>query len=196
MKLATIPDAGHVHLIGKGYQGDDHYGLKKLNLGEAFADGYYSKPLSEEDFNNGVARFQSWHIDGPQYKVHTPLFSSFRIIKFPQGEQEVDWADGSGLKKKVQAGRTAVFSTGQLYNMFSDEEKNMADHSWAEYMYYPYEWIRGCRGNPNGLGVACEGNEVPDADMAKIAIENRDPSWTKVVRTLFPLLTALYILRN
>jgi xanthine dioxygenase len=120
-------------------------------------------------------------MDGPLYKANPPMISSFRIIKFPVGEQEVDWADGSGLKKKVPAGRTAFFSTAQLYNLFSEDEKKMVNHSWVEYMFYPYEWIRGCRGNPNGLGVACEDREVSDVELAEHCA-NRDPSWTQVVR--------------
>lgn len=121
------------------------------------------------------------------------MISSFRIIKFPVGEQEVDWADGSGFKKKVRAGRTAFFSTSQLYNLFSENEKNMVDHSSVEYMFYPYEWIRACRGNPNGLGVACEGREVSEEELAELCA-HRDPSWTQVVGE--PLLFEIFLLSN
>ncbi|PSN59192.1 alpha-ketoglutarate dependent dioxygenase [Corynespora cassiicola Philippines] len=178
LKLATVPTAehGHIHLMGKGYQGDDHYGLKKLNLGEAFAGNYYSKPLAEEDFRAGVTRFQSWHMDGPLYKVHPPYISSLRFIQLPDGDQTIEWADGSGLSLKTKPGRTAFFSTSQLYDMLTDEERTMVDNSAVEYMHYPYEWIRGCRGNPNGLNVADEGREKPLEAMEEIA---RDEQWTK-----------------
>ncbi|ELQ32308.1 hypothetical protein OOU_Y34scaffold01193g1 [Pyricularia oryzae Y34] len=158
---SLIPGAGRLYLMGKGYQGEDHFGLKDVTIEEPFADLYYSKPLPKEDFEKGIARFQSWHMDGPQYVVHGPIYTSFRCIKLPEGEQTVDWADGSGLTKKVKPGRTAFFSTAQLYDMLTPEEQQMADHSWCEQMFYPYEWILGCRGNPNGLNVACEGREVP-----------------------------------
>ncbi|KAI1862757.1 uncharacterized protein JN550_010094 [Neoarthrinium moseri] len=162
---STIPNAGRLYLMGKGYQGENHYGIKNANLSEAFADAYYSKPLLKEDFKRGIARFQSWHMDGPQYKIHTPMYSSFRTIKLPRGEQVVEWADGSGMTKKIKPGRTGFFSTAQLYEMLTDKEKKMVDHSWCEQMYYPYEWILGCRGNANGLNVASEGREVPEKIM-------------------------------
>ncbi|KAK2610915.1 hypothetical protein N8I77_004304 [Diaporthe amygdali] len=161
----VLPGTERLFLMGKGYQGEDHWGLKDIDIPEVFADAYYSKPLPHEDYHNGVARFQSWHIDGPSYKIDHPMFTSFRIIKFPEGEQTVDWADGSGLTKKVKAGRTAFFSSAKLYDMLTKEEQAIADYSWAEYMYFPYEWILRCRGNPQGLNVACEGREVPDEQM-------------------------------
>ncbi|KAK8133240.1 hypothetical protein PG999_001413 [Apiospora kogelbergensis] len=151
--LRMIPGAGRLYLMGKGYQGKDHFGLEDVTIEEAFANQYYSKPLPEEDFQSGVTRFQSWHMDGPQYKT-------------------VDWADGSGLQKKIRPGLTGFFSTAQLYNMFTEEEKKMADHSWCEQMYYPYEWILACRGNPNGLNVKCEGRERPNEVMEAMP---RDP---------------------
>jgi hypothetical protein len=168
--------------MGKGYQGKDHWGLKDIDIPEVFADAYYSKPLSREDYRNGVARFQSWHIDGPSYKIDHPMFTSFRIIKFPEGEQTVDWADGSGMTKKVKAGRTAFFSTAKLYDMLSEEEQAIADHSWAEYQFFPYEWILRCRGNPQGLNVACEGRELSDEQMQALP---RNPDDELVVSFLF-----------
>lgn len=163
-----LPGTERLFLMGKGYQGEDHWGLKNIDIPEVFADAYYSKPLPQEDYQKGVARFQSWHIDGPSYKIDHPMFTSFRIIKFPEGEQTVDWADGSGLTKKIKPGRTAFFSTSKLYDMLTEEEQAIADHSWAEYQFFPYEWILRCRGNPQGLNVACEGREVPDEQMEAI----------------------------
>ncbi|TIC94073.1 putative dioxygenase [Colletotrichum higginsianum] len=174
----AIPNAGRLYLMGKGYQGKDHYGLKNVEINEAFADAYYSKPLPLEDFKKGVARFQSWHMDGPQYNINPPKFSSFRSIRVPQGEQTVEWADGSGMTMKIKPGRTAFISTAQMYDVLSEDEKRMADHSWCEYMYYPYEWILGCRGNPNGLNVACEGREVPEEVMESMP---RDPKHQQIL---------------
>lgn len=110
------------------------------------------------------------------YMYHQPHFSSFRAIKHPKGEQEVDWADGSGLKLKTPAGRTAFFSSYQAYDLLTEEEKAMADHSWAEYMYYPYQWVLGCKGAPNGLGVASDGREASEKDLDETT-SFRDPEW-------------------
>ncbi|EKG09541.1 Taurine catabolism dioxygenase TauD/TfdA [Macrophomina phaseolina MS6] len=172
--------------MGKGYQGDDHYGIKGLDIGEAYSFNYYAKPLSTEDFMKGHTRFQSWHIDGPCYKMDPPKYSSFRTVKLPGGsagesapKQHVDWADGSGLSLEVSPGRTAFVSSTQLYDLLSDDEKRMADHSWFEYMYYPYQWTKDTHGNPNGLGVADEGRELSDEEMEKML--PRQPEWQKRV---------------
>jgi xanthine dioxygenase len=152
-------------------------------MNEAFSSAFHSTELSEKDFENGNTRFQSWHMDGPGYRIDPPWFSSFRTIKLPVGpDQTINWDDGSGLSMKAKPGRTAFFNTAQMYNLLSEDEKNMADHSWVEYMHYPYEWIRDCHGQPNGLGAACEGREVPMNVMDKLP---RDPAWTRKVRVIF-----------
>ncbi|EKG13547.1 Taurine catabolism dioxygenase TauD/TfdA [Macrophomina phaseolina MS6] len=121
-------------------------------------------------------------MDGTFWKYEPPLFTSFRPVKFPTGsadvsEQRVEWADGSGQSISVKPGRTAFVSTEQLYDLLSEDEKRVADHSWVEYMYWPYEWVKGCRGAPNGLGVANEGKEVPDEEMQKLPGTNLE--WQK-----------------
>lgn len=187
LRLATLPNAGLLHLMGKGYQGDDHYGIKGLDIGEAYSFDFYAEPLSVEDFMKGHTRFQSWHMDGPAYKMDPPMYSSFRNVKMPGGsagesapKQQVDWADGSGLSMEVDPGRTAFVSSTQLYDMLSEDEKCMADHSWFEYMYYPYQWLKETHGNPNGLGNANEGLELSDETMDKMS--PRKPEWQKTVR--------------
>jgi hypothetical protein len=80
---------------------------------------------------------------------------------------------------EVKPGRTAFVDSEQLYDMLSEEEKKTFDHSWVEYMYWPYEWIKACRGAPNGLGVASEGREIPDEEMKKIGEMEKD--WQKTV---------------
>ena len=153
-------------------------------MGDSNFNQYYSKPLSDEDFEAGKARFHWWHVDGTYFQYDPPTFTLLRPIKFPtEGKktQVVDWADGSGHTLEVKPGRTAFVDVEQLYEeLLSDEEKQMVDHSWVEYMYWPYEWIKGCRGAPNGLGVANEGREVPEEEMAKIEEMKKD--WQKTVR--------------
>ena len=92
----------------------------------------------------------------------------------PEGpDVTVHWDDGSGYSMACPPGLTAFFSTSQLYDMLSEEEKKMADHSWVEYAPHPYLWIENCQGNPNGLGVATQGlehtiEEIGDFDEMKV----------------------------
>jgi hypothetical protein len=65
------------------------------------------------------------------------------------------------------AGRTAFFSTSQLYSMLTQEEKQLLDHSWVEYAPYPYKWIERCRGNSNGLGLAEAGTHLTIEELGE-----------------------------
>lgn len=170
--------------IGKGPQDDPRYGKPGLNMGDSNFNQYYSKVLSDNDFEAGRTRFHWWHTDGTYWQYDPPAFTLLRPIKFPtEGlkTQTVEWADGSGQSMEVKPGRTAFVDVEQLYDMLSDVEKQIVDHSWVEYMYWPYEWIKGCRGAANGLGVANEGREVSDKEMKKI--EETNEEWQKKVRS-------------
>lgn len=168
--------------IGKGPQGHPRYGKPGLDMGDDNFNQYYSKPLSDADFEAGRTRFHWWSTDGTYWRFEPPTFTILRPIKFPSEglrTQIVEWADGSGQSMEVKPGRTAFVNVEQLYDMLSDEEKKMVDHSWVEYMYWPYEWIKHCRGAPNGLGVSNEGREVPEEEMEKIEETNKE--WQKTV---------------
>ncbi|EMC96203.1 hypothetical protein BAUCODRAFT_70747 [Baudoinia panamericana UAMH 10762] len=154
-----IPGAENVRLIGKGYQGEDHYGLKNLTVGGLSAD-FHAKELPQEEFQAGHTRFQRWHIDAPLYDRNPAWFTTLRACKQPSGDDvTIHWDDDSGMSMKSRPGLTAFFSTSQLYSMLSEEEQQMADHSWVEYFPHPYMAIENCKGNANGLGLAIQGRE-------------------------------------
>ncbi|KIX95336.1 uncharacterized protein Z520_08853 [Fonsecaea multimorphosa CBS 102226] len=154
-----IPGAENVRLVGKGYQGEDHYGLKNLNV-KGLSNDFHADPPDDKDFQEGFTRFQRWHIDAPLYARDPAWFTTLRAVKLPSGpEVTIRWDDGSGLSMKAPPGLTAFFSTSQLYDMLSDDEKQLADHSWVEYAPYPYMWIENCKAPSTGLGLKSEGKE-------------------------------------
>ncbi|KIA75403.1 hypothetical protein HK57_00122 [Aspergillus ustus] len=158
-EVVGIPGAENVRLIGKGFQGEDHFGIKNKTVERGLSNDFHAVPPSLEDFENGITRFQRWHIDAPLYDKDPAWFTTLRCVKLPKGpDLTIEWADGSDLKMKTPPGRTAFFSTSQLYSLLSREEKHLVDHSWVEYAPYPYKWIERCKGNSNGLGLA-EGGE-------------------------------------
>jgi alpha-ketoglutarate-dependent taurine dioxygenase len=68
-----------------------------------------------------------------------------------------------------EPGLTAFFSNVQTYDLMTEEEKAIADHSWVEYAPHPYMWISDCKGSSNGLGLEVQGKhkkieEIPDWD--------------------------------
>ncbi|KIX02575.1 uncharacterized protein Z518_08516 [Rhinocladiella mackenziei CBS 650.93] len=154
-----IPGAENVRLVGKGFQGEDHYGLKNLTV-KGLSNDFHADALDDEDFKKGNTRFQRWHIDAPLYDRDPAWFTTLRACKLPSGPHlTIRWDDGSGLSMKSPPGLTAFFSTSQLYEMLSPDEQRMADHSWVEYAPHPYLWIEHCKGNTTGLGLKNQGKE-------------------------------------
>ncbi|THV75433.1 hypothetical protein D6D27_09336, partial [Aureobasidium pullulans] len=160
-EVLGIPGAENVRLIGKGYQGADHYGIKNRVISKPLTHDWHATTLPEEEFENGHTRFQRWHMDAPLYERDPAWFTTLRCIKRPtEPTLSIHWDDGSGLKMDTEPGLTAFFSNVQTYDLMTAEEQAIADHSWVEYAPYPYKWISNCRGCPNGLGVASEGREA------------------------------------
>jgi hypothetical protein len=177
-----VPDAGLFYFIGKGPQNDPRYGKPGLDMGDASVSHYYSVPLSDEDFEAGRTRFHVWYMNGMYWRHDLTKFTILRPIKFPTeglDKQTVEWADGSGMTMEVKPGRQAFLDVEQLYDMLSDEEKRMADHSWAEYSILPFENLKDCHYAPNGLGVVTEGREQPEEELLKLGGAKKE--WQKKV---------------
>jgi hypothetical protein len=125
-----IPGAENVRLIGKGFQGEDHYGIKNTTI-KGLSNDWHAKPLSDEDFQAGHTRFQRWHMDAPLYDREPALFTTLRCIKQPQGpDVTIGWDDDSGYSMKSKPGLTGFFSNSQLYNIMTEDEQRIADNSW------------------------------------------------------------------
>ncbi|KAG9189244.1 hypothetical protein G6011_06112 [Alternaria panax] len=170
-RAIKVPDGGLFYFIGKGPQDDPRYGKPGLDMGDANVSHYYSVPLSDEDFEAGRTRFHVWYMNGFYWRHDLTKLTILRMIKFPTeglDKQTVEWADGSGMTMEVKPGTQAFLDVEQLYDMLSDEEKRMADHSWAEYNYLPFENLRDCHYAPNGLGVVTEGREQPYEELLKL----------------------------
>jgi xanthine dioxygenase len=85
---------------------------------------------------------------------------------------------------KTPPGRTAFFSSVQLYQLLSREEMVAADNSWVEYAPYPYMWLENCKGNNNGLGVVSQGREHKMEDMPEWKEEFIKTVSGKLLRTI------------
>ncbi|USP82227.1 hypothetical protein yc1106_09501 [Curvularia clavata] len=155
-----IPGVENVRLIGKGFQGEDHYGLKNVDIKRGLGHDFHAEDLDPEEFNAGHTRFHRWHIDAPLYAREPAWFTTLRCIKRPRLPKiSIHWDDGTGQTLETEPGLTAFFNNVQTYDLMTEEEKKMADHSWVEYAPYPYQWIENCKGNSNGLGLASQGKE-------------------------------------
>ncbi|KAI0484971.1 hypothetical protein GGR56DRAFT_53115 [Xylariaceae sp. FL0804] len=155
-----IPGAENVRLVGKGYQGADHYGIKDKTVRKPLSHDWHETSVPAAEFEAGHTRFQRWHLDAPLYERDPAWFTTLRCVRRPTSPRvTVHWDDGSGQTMDVEPGLTAFFSNVQTYELMTPAERAVADHSWVEYAPRPYAWMGECRGRPNGLGVASEGRE-------------------------------------
>ncbi|EME77685.1 uncharacterized protein MYCFIDRAFT_191119 [Pseudocercospora fijiensis CIRAD86] len=172
-----IPEAPGVRMIGAGYQGDDHYGLKGVTMDPTSILKTQVDPPTPEEISAGVTRFGRWHIDCAMYDLEPPKVTALRCVKLPdQGlKQTVVWDDGSGAKlENVRPGRTAYFSCEQLYEMLTPEEKAISENSYVTYSPHPYQWISRCKQDPIGItiaqgqGLELKDEELPPVDEKKV----------------------------
>jgi alpha-ketoglutarate-dependent taurine dioxygenase len=134
--------------------------LKNVNLPAGLAHEFHAAELPLADFEAGHTRFHRWHVDAPLHARDPSWFTTLRCLKRPHSPNlTIHWDDGTGLTMDTEPGLTAFFSNTQTYDLMSDEEKKMADHSWVEYAPHPYQWIGDCKGNANGLGLVSQGKE-------------------------------------
>ncbi|CAE7216914.1 hypothetical protein PTNB73_08087 [Pyrenophora teres f. teres] len=159
-EIYGIPGAENIRLIGKGHQGTDHYGLKNIDIKKGILHAWHADAPKEEGFLKGHTRFQRWHIDAPLYARDPAWFTTLRCIQRPTApELTIQWDDGSGLTMKTEPGLTAFFSNVQTYGLMTEEERQIADHSWVEYAPHPYQWMGDCKAQSTGLGLVREGKE-------------------------------------
>ncbi|KZL63849.1 alpha-ketoglutarate dependent xanthine dioxygenase [Colletotrichum tofieldiae] len=159
--VLAIPGVENVRVIGKGYQGENHYGILDRTIRKPLSHGWHDAKLSDDEFESGHTRFQRWHIDAPLYARDPAWFTTLRCIKRPTSpEVTIHWDDGSGQTMKSEPGLTAFFSCVQMYDLMTEDEKRVADHSWVEYAPHPYRWMGECKGKANGLGVVSQGKEL------------------------------------
>lgn len=180
-----IPDSGGgVTLVGHGYQGSDHYGLKDVTLDALSHEDFHAHPLPKGTLlNHGETRFNSWHFDGIIYGSHPSRVTSFRCVKTPKGpDLTVRFDDGTGRTMKAAPGTTAFISTAQLYDSLTPEEKMLADNSFWEPAPHPFRWSssRGIRST--GLGV------VPPGDGRKTVPLDELPPWKPENVHKYPLV--------
>jgi alpha-ketoglutarate-dependent taurine dioxygenase len=65
-----------------------------------------------------------------------------------------------------EPGLTAFLSNVQTYELMTDAEKKIADHSWVEYAPHPYQWMSDCKSKSSGLGLVSEGREKSLEDLS------------------------------
>ncbi|KUJ07214.1 Clavaminate synthase-like protein [Mollisia scopiformis] len=160
----VVPNSGGVRLVGKGYHGPDHYGLKDLIV------------PTVNDYN----KLHGSNLDPEEFASGQTRFFTLRCIQAPKGpDLTVRWDNGSGLTMKTKPGETAFVSGVQLHNLLSPEDQMLADHSRRELAPHPYTWKGTRKYRSTGMGLE-KGGEVLPLDKL--------PAWTPDKVHTYPMI--------
>ncbi|KAI1373805.1 hypothetical protein F4677DRAFT_189645 [Hypoxylon crocopeplum] len=158
----SIPGATGILVVGNGYQGNDHFGMKDTTIKATGHAKFHVEPLPKEEIDKGQTRFGYFHYDGIIHGSHPSRVTSLRCFRAPKGpDVTIRWDDGTGRTMKAQAGCTAFISCAQLYDLLTDEEKKMAENSYWEPAPHPFVWVGNRKFRNSGLGMAPGGDTVP-----------------------------------
>ncbi|KAK4863983.1 hypothetical protein LT330_010193 [Penicillium expansum] len=161
-RFNTIPGSVGVTIVGQGYQGDDHYGLKGITARSTTHFNAHVEPLTTEDVENGQTRFGAFHFDGVIYGSNPSRVTTLRCVRAPKGpDLTIRWDDGSGQTMTAKPGLTAFIDSAQMYEMLTDGEKTTADNSYWAPAPQPYVWSGTRKIRNSGLGMAPGGETVP-----------------------------------
>jgi alpha-ketoglutarate-dependent taurine dioxygenase len=181
----VLPNSGGgVTLIGHGYQGPDHYGLKDVTLDAVAHQDFHADPLPEGTLaDRHETRFNTFHFDGIIYGSHPSRVTTFRCVQAPKGpDLTVRFDDGTGRAMKCGPGTTAFISTSQLYDSLTAEEKKLADNGFWEPAPHPFRWSssRGIRSH--GVGVVAPGGSRKTVPLDEL------PPWEPEKVHKYPLV--------
>lgn len=177
--LKTIPSVPQVQLIGNGTV-YDHEGLAEAMLKHPSHTTFHKSRVSPEDEEKGITRFYRWHIDAALYDLSPPKVTTLYGIKIPEGSPQVcRYDDGTGDELPVPLGTTAFVDGKTMFDILPKELKSLAVRTRVRYAPHPYVWMAPARALPTGLGIECDGLELPPNEL---------PSWEESKVKVLPMV--------
>ncbi|KAF8918294.1 taurine catabolism dioxygenase [Mucidula mucida] len=177
--LKTIPRIPQVQVIGNG-KIFDHEGLVEATLKHPSHKTFHKTTVSPEDEAKGITRFYRWHIDAALYDLSPPRVTTLYGLEIPQGPTQVcRYDDGTWDELPVTLGTTAFVSGKTMFRILPDNLKSVAVRAKVKYAPHPYVWMAPARAKSTGLGIECEGLEMPFEEL---------PPWEEGKRKTFPML--------
>jgi xanthine dioxygenase len=117
------------------------------------------------------------------YDLSPPRVTTLYGLTVPAGpKQRVRYDDGTGDELEVPLGTTAFVSGRTMFDILPKELKSVAVRGKVKYAPHPYVWMAPARAVGTGLGIECEGLEVPFEDL---------PPWEESKRKTFPMVRFL-----
>lgn len=87
-------------------------------------------------------------------------------IKIPEGAPQVcRYDDGTGDELPVPLGTTAFVDGKTMFDILPKELKSLAVRTRVRYAPHPYVWMAPARALPTGLGIECDGLELPPNEL-------------------------------
>lgn len=165
--LKTIPHQPQVQVIGNGFY-EEYEGLKNITLVHPHHKKFHKEAISDEE-DLAATRFYRWHIDAALYVLNPPKVTSLLAVKVPAGRrQTLRFDDGTGEEMDVPLGTTAFVSGQRMYNMLSEEDKELVRGARVEYAPHPYIWMSPAKSRSDGLGMVSDGLELPLSELPPI----------------------------
>lgn len=172
--LKTIPHQPQVQVIGNGPVAEFE-GLKDITLKHPHHKTFHKSPISEDDDRDNT-RFYRWHIDAALYDLEPPRVTSLMAVKVPKTQPlNLRYDDGSDDKLSVPRGSTAFVSSYKMFDLLSEEDKEFARTTKAQYAPHPYIWMSPAKSRSDGLGMESDNLELdssslPPIDTSKIKV--------------------------
>jgi hypothetical protein len=117
------------------------------------------------------------------YDLSPPRVTTLYGLKVPEGpKQRVRYDDGTGDELEVPLGTTAFVSGRTMFDILPKELKSAAVRGKVKYAPHPYVWMAPAKAVETGLGIKCEGLEVPFEEL---------PPWEESKRKTFPMVRFL-----
>lgn len=127
---------------------------------------FHKTRVSPEDEEKGITRFYRWHIDAALYDLSPPKVTTLYGIKIPEGAPQVcRYDDGTGDELPVPLGTTAFVDGKTMFDILPKELKSLAVRTRVRYAPHPYVWMAPARALPTGLGIECDGLELPPNEL-------------------------------
>lgn len=149
-----------VQLIGNGTV-YNHEGFIEVELKHASHMNFHKTRVPPED-ELKATRFCRWHIDAALYDLNPPKVTTLYGLKVPKGDRQTcRYDDGTGDELSVPLGTTAFASGRTMFGILPKEYKSLAVRTQVKYAPHPYIWMAPARAMSTGLGIECEGRELP-----------------------------------
>ncbi|KAH7076971.1 hypothetical protein BKA63DRAFT_294012 [Paraphoma chrysanthemicola] len=172
--LKTVPHQPQVQIIGNGPV-DEFEGLKNITLKHPHHRTFHQEAISDADDRDNT-RFYRWHIDAALYDLEPPKVTSLLAVKVPKTEyQTLRYDDGTGDEVRLSRGSTAFVSSYKMFDLLSEQDKELARTTKVQYAPHPYIWMSPCKSRSDGLGLISSdlelpAEQLPPVDASKIKV--------------------------